>query len=178
MLKFSRYDLRFRVPESSQARGSDIATATQMARVLVNATLVQFLGEHFVFDGVSIGFSPTELFPVGEARSTAISLGARRDGKPNEVEVKIRNVGALDIRALVNYLQNGRIDLNPSGNPSLENMFKWLNALFRDDPARRMVSRPNSNAFFQRSTETSMILASTGGVLEALRGKFQPGLSI
>lgn len=139
---------------------------------------MDFLGPYFVFDGVSLGWSPKELFPIGEARSTAISLGARRDGKPNEVEVDIRNVGTLDIRGLVNYLQNGRIDLNPTGNPSLESMFKWLNALFRDDPARRMISRPNSNAFFQRSKETSMTLASTGGVLEALRGKSQPELPV
>jgi hypothetical protein len=141
-------------------------------RVLVNTTLVQFLGAHFVFDGISLGFSPKELFPVGEARSTAISLGVRRDGKPNEVEVNIRNVGPLNIRDLINYLKNGRIDLNPMGNPGLENMFKWLNALLKD-PVRGMVSRPNSNAFFQRTGETSMTLASTGGVLEALRGIYQ-----
>lgn len=143
-----------------------------MARVLVNTTLVDFLGPHFIFDGVSLGFSPTELMPVGEFRSTVISLNCR-DDKLNEVEIDVRNVGTLDIRGLANYLKNGRFDLNPTGNPSLENMFKWLNALFRDDPARRMVSRPNSNAFFQRSRDTSMTLASTGGVLEALRGKCQ-----
>jgi hypothetical protein len=161
------------VPESSQTKGSDRVTAAQLAKVLVNNTLADFLGLHFVFDGISLGWSPKELFPVGEARSTSISLGTRRDCKPNEVEVKIRNVGTLEIRSLVNYLKNGRIDLNPTGNTGLENMFKWLNALFRDDPARRMVSRPNSNAFFQRSRETSMTLASTSGVLEALRGKSQ-----
>jgi hypothetical protein len=111
--------------------------------------------------------------PIGDARSTAISLGARRDGKPNEVEINIRNVGPLDIRSLVNYLKNCRIDLNPAGNPSLENAFKWLQALLRDDPARRLISRANSNAFFQRTKETSMALASTGGVLEALRGIYQ-----
>lgn len=144
-----------------------------MARILINAAVVNFLGAHFVFDG-SNGWSPTDLMPVGESRSTTISLGKRRDNKPNEVEVEVRNVGTLDIRGLVNYLKTGRIDLNPTGNPGLESMFKWLNALFRDDPARRMVSRPNSNALFQRSRETSMTLASTGGVLEALRGKCQP----
>ena len=165
------------MPESSQAKGSDKITAAQLAKVLVDNTLVDFLGPYFVFDGVSLGWSPKELFPVGKARSTAISLGARRDGKPNEVEVNIRNAGMLDIRGLVNYLKNGRIDLNPTGNPRLENMLKWLSALFRDDPARRMVSRPNNNAFFQRSRETSMALASTGGVLEALRGKYQSELS-
>jgi hypothetical protein len=49
-----RYDLRFRVPESSQARGSDKVTASQMARLLVHSGLKSLLGEHFVFDGVSV----------------------------------------------------------------------------------------------------------------------------
>lgn len=147
-------------------------------RILVNTTLVKFLGEHFIFDGVSIGFSPTELFPVGDTRSTSISLVARKDGKQNEIEVSIRNVGPLDIRALVHYLKGGRIDHNPTGIPALETTFKWLNALLRDDPARRMVCRPNSNVFFQRTKDTSMTLASTGGVLEALRGMCNLYLSI
>jgi hypothetical protein len=165
------------VPESSQARGSDVATSAQLGKVLLTNTLAEFLGPSFVFDGASKGFSPSKLFPVGESRSTTISLGSRMN-KPNEVEVEVRNVGTLDIRGLFNYLENGRIDLNPTGNTNLGTMLSWLNAIFRDDPARRMVSRPNSNAFFQRSRETSMTLASTGGVLEALRGKCQPDLSI
>lgn len=144
-----------------------------LRRVLVNTTLVDFLGRYFVFDGVSLGFSPTVLMPVGESRSTTISLGERRDGKPNEVEIEVRNVGPLDIIGFLKYLKIGRFDLNPMGKPILEVILKYLNALFREGPARRMISRPNSNAFFQRSRETSMALGSTGGVLEALRGIYQ-----
>lgn len=109
--------------------------------------------------------------PVGESRSTTISLGKRRDEKPNEVDIEVRNVGPLDIGGFVKYLRAGRIDLNPMGNHNLEIIMKWLSALFRDGPSRTMVSRPNSSAYFQRSRENSMTLASTGGVLEALHGK-------
>jgi hypothetical protein len=179
IIKIYQYDLRFRVPVSSQtAKGSDKVSASQLAKLLVSATVLDFFGPYWVFDGVSLGWSPKELFPVGEYRSTTISLGSRRNGKPNEVDIEVRNVGTLDIGCLVNYLRNCRIDLNPTGIRSLENIFKWLYAIFRDDPSRRMFSRPNINAFFQRSRETSMTLASTSGVLEAIRGKYQPEISI
>lgn len=172
-LMLNRYDLRFRVPESSQARGSDKVTASQMARVLLNTTLTDFLGTHFVFDGVSLGWSPKELMAVGQSRSTTISLGKRRDDKPNEVEIFIRNSGTLNIGALVSHLQSGEIGLNLAGNHIIEPVLKWLNALVRSDPEKSMISKRNSNAFYHRSKETSAILHSTGGILEALRGNFQ-----
>jgi eukaryotic translation initiation factor 2C len=85
---------------------------------------------------------------------------------------QLKNVGALDIPAFALYLENGKIDLNPAGTKH-ENVLKWLNAVFRADPASRMTTRPNSNAFFSRSKGTTMILQSTGGLVEARRGFFQ-----
>jgi hypothetical protein len=160
------------VPPSSQARGSDKVTAQQMARVLVNEVLIEFLGPNFVFDGVSLGWSPNELMPIGQSRTTTISLGQRRDNKPNEVEIQITCSGTLDIRSLVHYLTNGNIEPNPAGNPYLENQLKWLQAVFRSELMARMVSRPNSNAYFDRSPGTTMALQSTAGVLEARRGMY------
>jgi hypothetical protein len=141
-----------------------------MARVLVHTTLVNFLGPNFVFDGVSLGWSPNELMATDQSRNTIISLGQRKDNKPNEVEIEITCSGTLDIRGLVQYLTHGNIEPNPSGNQQLENQLKWLQAVFRSDIQTRMVSRPNSSAFFDRSPGTTMALQSTGGVLEARRG--------
>lgn len=69
--------------------GSEKVTATQMARVLVNSDYISLLRPNFVFDGVSLGFSPEALMPIGESRTTLISLGERRDQKPNEVEIGV-----------------------------------------------------------------------------------------
>jgi hypothetical protein len=170
-LILGRYDLRFKVPETSQARGSDKVTANQMARVLVNTTLVSFLGPDFVFDGVSLGWSLKELMPVGTSLISVISLGDRPNARPNEAEIEVRNVGLLDIGHLVAYLRAAKIDINPMGNSALEPLLKWLNAVFRAEPARTMITRPSSNAYFSVTGENSMVLRSTGGVLQALRGK-------
>ena len=40
-----------RVPESSQRRGSEAVTANQIARVMQQAVVKKYLGDHFVFDG-------------------------------------------------------------------------------------------------------------------------------
>jgi len=168
-----RYELRFRVPEDSQLRGSDKVSAQQLARVLVATPVTTFLGENFVFDGVSMGWSPNAIIPVGAQESNMIDMGKRRDGKPNSIQVTVKNTGTLSIRDLVGYIQGANIDLNPAGNPRLENQIKWLQACFRKDPAERFITRPNSNAYFDRSPETTLALRSTAGVLEARRGVFQ-----
>jgi hypothetical protein len=144
-----------------------------MARVLVHATLKDFLGKDFVFDGVSLGFSPKMLFPVGESRTTTIKMGERKDKTPNEVEIAIKNKGPMNIGLLVNLLQTRNLGLNPMGNSLIETMLKWLNCVYREDPVNRMITRPNSSAFFQRSNGTSIPLESTGGVLEGVRGLYQ-----
>ncbi|OBT88213.1 hypothetical protein VE02_02429 [Pseudogymnoascus sp. 03VT05] len=167
------FEFRFRVPEDSQIKGSDKVSTQQLARVLMTKAVTGFLGDNFVFDGVSLGWSPTPIVPVGEAQSNIVELEKRRDGKPNSVEVSVRSTGTLPIATLVGYIQGGKIDLNPAGNESIENILKWIQAVFRKDPATRFITRPNSSAYFDRSPETTMMLRSTKNVLEARRGVYQ-----
>jgi hypothetical protein len=144
-----------------------------MARVLLNFNLKSLLGDLFVFEGTSLGFSPELLVPIGEIQRTVISVGERKDKKPNEVEVAMKNKGPMNIGILVNRLQNRSLGMDPMGNTEVESMLKWLNCVYRDDPMKRMTTRPNNNAFFNRSKGTSTPLESTGGVLEAVRGIHQ-----
>ncbi|KAH0555907.1 hypothetical protein GP486_006150, partial [Trichoglossum hirsutum] len=123
--------------------------------------------------GVSLGWSPDEIVPIGETRTTIIDLPGGRPGRINQVEMSIRCTGTLNIAALVNFIKGGQIPLDPMGDTVLESLLKWLGALFRKDPMSRFVTRPNSNAYFERSRETSIPLHSTNGVLEAWRGMYQ-----
>ena len=59
------------------------------------------------------------------------------------------------------------------GNHRIEPLMRWLNSVYRKDPASRFHSRPRSNAFFERTPSTSLQLQSTAGLLEAIRGVFQ-----
>ena len=178
------------VPESSQRRGSGKLTPTQIENVLGHDALKTFLGRFFVFDGtlpslpfilrslipfqgVSMGWSPELIMPIGESRNTTIDLTGHSVARPNQIDIAIRNQGAINIRGLVKYLGEGNIDLDPMGNPAIEPLLKWINAVYRKDPASRWISRPNSNSHFDRSRETCQSLASTGQVLEAIRGIFQ-----
>ncbi|KAI9798769.1 MAG: hypothetical protein M1833_004599 [Piccolia ochrophora] len=155
-----------RVPESSQRRGSEEVTTRQIDTLMKQAAVTGFFKENFVFDA-------TEIVPVGETRNTTIPLPGSTQERPNEVDVAIRNTGKLNIWALVKYLQSGNIDLDPMGNRDIEPLLKWINATYRQDPASRWVTRPNANAYYDRTRETSMQLQSTAGVLEAIRGIFQ-----
>ncbi|ELR04129.1 hypothetical protein VC83_02051 [Pseudogymnoascus destructans] len=168
-----QYEFRFRVPEDSQLKGSDKVSSQQLARVLMTKAVATFLKEDFVFDGVSLGWSPHVIVPVGTAETNVVELEKRRDGKPNSVEVSVRSTGVLPVGTLVGYIQGGKFDLNPAGNESIENILKWIQAVFRKDPATRFITRPNSSAYFDRSPETTMMLRSTKNVLEARRGVFQ-----
>ena len=89
------------------------------------------------------------------------------------MEISLRNQGCLDIRKLVAYLTGQKIDLDPASNKDIEPILKWLNAVYRQDPASRWTTRPNTNAYFDRTPGTFMSLRSTAGVLEAIRGIFQ-----
>ncbi|KAI9783515.1 MAG: hypothetical protein M1839_003685 [Geoglossum umbratile] len=165
--------IRMRVPPSSQLRGSDVVTPTQMARVLLHESVTSFWGSRFLFDGVSLGWSPDEIVKIGETRTAIIDLPGGRPGRINQIEISVRCTGTLNIAQLVQSLRGGAIPLDPMGDTSLEGPLKWLGALFRKDPASRFVTRPNTNAYFDRSPGTSVSLQSTNGVLEALRGMFQ-----
>ncbi|KAI9714677.1 MAG: hypothetical protein M1812_006342 [Candelaria pacifica] len=173
IVKIFEYSIVLKVPESSQRRGSDKVSSFQLARVLLNNTFAQFVGANFVFDGVSRGWSPKEFVSEGETKSTRIELEGHRPDKPNQIDVAIRNNGPLNIGLFVQYMRGQLIDLDPMGNLAIEPVLKWLNAIYRKDPASRFVTRPNTNAYFQRSPDTTMELTSTAGVLEAVRGMFQ-----
>ena len=171
--KIFQYDLRFQVPTSSQRRGSEKVSALQLAKVLLSPTLMTLLGPNFIFDGVSLGWSPDKLMEIGESRSTTIDLPGHFPGRPNQVDVMIRNSGTLNIRKLVEHIKAGFVNLTVATDPVIEDCFKALNALYRQDPASRMITRPRSTAFFERSPGLMLSLQSTGGVLEALRGIHQ-----
>lgn len=157
-----------------------------MGRVLVQ--LEGILGDDtFVFDGVSMGCkfhehyydfattnetgSPKELLPINESRTTVLNMGKRRDGRPNDIQIRITNRGKVDVRGLVHALRSGDLPANPMGGP-LEAALKWIQALLRKFPSSQMVSKPNSTSYFH-SDLPKTTLKSTGGVLEALRGIFQ-----
>lgn len=101
----SRYEFRFRVPENSQLKGSDKVSTQQLARVLMTKAVTTFLKEDFVFDGVSLGWSPHIIVPVGTVETNVVELEKRRDGKPNSVEVSVRSTGFLPIGTLVSYIK-------------------------------------------------------------------------
>ena len=160
-----------RVPPSSQRRGSEKVSAMQQAKVLLQAK--SFLGPDFVFDNVSLGWTTKLLMPVSESRSSTIDLPGHVAERPNQVEVTVRNLGPLNVRALVAYLQSSNSGTSSHGSTTVEDCFKALNAIYRQDPASRFITRRHSSAFFQRSPSLMMTLQSTGGILEALRGAFQ-----
>jgi len=45
------FQMRLRVPESSQRRGSEKVTSMQQAKVLMHEAVKSFWGDDFVFDG-------------------------------------------------------------------------------------------------------------------------------
>jgi hypothetical protein len=121
---------------------------------------------------VSKGWSPKSLFERPNV-TKEIDMGKRRDGGKNTIVVTISKSKILDIRGFVGWLRSGQYVLNPYGHQKMEDILKWLQATFRKEPAARFATKPNGNAYFARSPETSMALRSTNGVLEALRGVFQ-----
>ena len=159
------YSLIFKVPPEFQRRGLAAASLQQQSRAMINAS--EILGKFFVYDGVSEGWSTDALLPVGTARSAVIDMEGG-----TKIEIEMRCSGALKIQTLVDYLATG-VSGTSTSNQDLELCFKWLNALWREDPASRLITRPKSNAFFIRSSNLCLPLASTGNVLEALRGIHQ-----
>ena len=159
------------VPASSQRRGSDKVSAMQQAKVVLKAG--QLWGENFVFDNVASGWSTDLLMPKSETRTARFDLDGHSNEKPNQVEVSLRNMGSLNIKDFVKYLRSSGSTGVTSGFKDIDDVFRALNAVYRQDPASRFITRPKSTAFFQRSPNLSLILQSTGGILEALRGAYQ-----
>jgi len=165
--------MKLRVPESSQRRGSEKVTSMQQAKVLMHGAVKSFWGDDFVYDGVGTAWSPREIVPVGDSVSTTIELQGHCPERPNQVEIAIRNNGLLDIKSLVQYVQGENVELDYMTNSTIEPLMRWLNAVFRKDAASRFVCGPRSNSFFERTPSTCLELQSTAGLLEAIRGVFQ-----
>ena len=159
------------VPPESQRRGSEKVSAMQQAKVLPKTQ--KFWGSRFIYDGVSLGWSVDCLMDVDQTLSTMVDLDGHSTDRPNQVLVSMRNTGPINIRALVNWLKTNRSGLMSHRDTNVEDVLKFLNATYRQDPASRLITRPKSSAFFQRSPNLSLTLQSTGGVLEAMRGIHQ-----
>ena len=159
-----------KVPPSSQRRGSEKVTALQTVKAML---VSQYLwGNFFIFDGVSLAWSTEELLQGDEEQSTVIDLPGHSIDRPNQIEITLKKTGKLNIRKLVEYLESGLAGL-VSGNLDVDDVFKALNALFRDDPSKRLITFPKSSAYFSRVDTLCQPLASTAGVLEAMRGIHQ-----
>ena len=143
----------------------------QQAKVLLKAQ--GSWGENFVFDNVSLGWSPDDLLPIGQERTALFDLDGHTAEKPNQVEVTIRNSGTLNFRKFVAYLSDSGASSVMTEDVTISDVFKALNAIYRQDPASRLITRPKSTAFFVRAPGLTLTLQSTGGVLEAIRGAFQ-----
>lgn len=145
-----------------------------MARLLMRQEVLDFFGDDWVFDGVSIGWSPNQICPPDSPMTNIVAMEPRRDGLPNNIKIRVAQTGKLDILLLVQYLRAGNFDINPSGHPQLEIFHKWIGALFRKDPESRLTSKPNGSAYFDNHPATTFVLyKSTGGILEARRGVYQ-----
>ena len=111
--------------------------------------------------------------PINEKRATIVDLPGSKPERPNQVEIAVMNTGTVNILALVRYIMEKRIELDPMGNKEIEPALKWLNAVYRQDPASRWVTRPGGSAYYDRAPGTYMPLRSTADVLEAVRGIYQ-----
>lgn len=167
------HEITIKVAPESRFDGHEAATVQQRARVLLKREIVEFFGDHYVFDGVSQVFSPQQIVPMGEGKKLVIDMDKRRDGMPNRIHLYIKNKGQLNVRSLGRYLSEQKFHENPAGIELIENPLKWIAAAFRKDPASRLATKPGGNAYFDRDRETTQALSSTRGVLEARRGTYQ-----
>ncbi len=171
-----QYHLTVKIPDDSQHMGTDQATAQQKARVHMRTDIIMFLKPDWVFDGVSMGFSPDLIVPVGQARQNTIKFPPARDGKANNILLKVENKGPLDIMPLIKALKNvpyAMFPYHPAGVNGLEDPIKWIQACFRKKPEQNMATKPNSNAYYGNLKGSTMSLRSTMGILEARRGVYQ-----
>lgn len=174
IIKIYQYSLSFRIPESSQLRGSEKATANQIARALLSDVATDFMGPNFVFDGVSIGWSPDDIgLQVGEDRVTTVTLGRpRKDGSANEILIQVRSDGPANIRELVNYLAKRGASTDVMGS-HIGDILNMIGCVFRNDPQQRMLSRNNSNAFFPKHDQgNDGVPIGTAGLV-AVKGIYQ-----
>ena len=162
------------VAEGSQRRGNDKVSSMQEAKAFDKGK--HLWGERFIYDGAGTGWSADPLIPMGGEKTVIIDLDGHSSERPNQVKAIMINNGPLNIRRLVDYLKankSGLLSLSSEKKREIEDVLRFINCTYRQDPASRLITRPKSSAFFQRSSGLSLTLQSTGGVLEALRGIHQ-----
>ena len=165
-----------RVPASSQRRGNEKVSAIQMAKAMQAANPLWGKDPSlFVFDDVSIGWSTEAICEQGSVHKSVVDLPGHTNDRPNQVEIKIRNTGPIKVRRLVEFVRGLSLggQIGPPQDRAVNDCFKAISAVYRKDAAKKFLSFPKSSAFFTGSPELSMVLQSTGGILEAIRGIYQ-----
>ncbi|RPB09618.1 Piwi-domain-containing protein [Morchella conica CCBAS932] len=155
---------------------------SMVRKVMENPEIKSILGNGFVFDGVSIGWSTEKLpFPVDPFRYR-LELPGSRPGRKFGCNIDISCTGKLSTDPFIKWLRNESCRTTSlddvadfSKEEQIEICLKFLNALLRADPAKRFMSGHGnkSTAYFHRTPETTSGLTSSNRVLEAWRGFYQ-----
>ena len=115
---------------------------------------------------MSRGFSPQCVVKPGEEVDKLCSLDSHRPERPDQVYVYVKNLGAVSVKNLVNFLLG-----KPHADTSEQ--LHWLVSVFRQEPANKFITRPGASSFFHRTPTCVSQLENTGGVLQLLRGIYQ-----
>lgn len=186
--KVYRYNLVFDIPLESQLadkpldktktgpeakkRDKSKASFEQIERALKKDPL-KFLGDNFIFDGVSDGWSPDEFMPEGESKVIMVTMEERASGQANDIKVTITNMGTVKLTPLVSHIRSRNLELNPNGNTNLEPLLKYVMFAFRRIPKDlRMTTKPNANAFFPNTSQLPELSVNMSPYVEARRGVF------
>lgn len=167
-----RYKITISIPKDSRLKtpDDDKATTQQKARVFLKKELTDELGEHFVFDGTSLGWSTKCIVEEKKNITFTINMEKRKDNAPNKIDVNVYNMGKLDLKKFKEYIEKGVYEKNPTGNADWEDIIKWVQAAFRKDPEQRLVAKPKSNAFYVKNESFEEKL---GSLLDSRKGVFQ-----
>lgn len=85
-----------KIPSGSQRRGNEKVSARQQTAAMIAGE--HLWGNHFVFDGVSRGWSTDELIPEGKERVALLPLPGHTEDRPNQVQATVRCTGSLDLK--------------------------------------------------------------------------------
>ena len=167
-LKVHQYTVLFSIPKSSQRpskRPGDRKISTAQVEEAVTKVEDGFLGQYLALNAdFTQGWTTEEIPESTTGKSTIIDLSGHTAERPRQVQIDIRNTGSLDLNRFIDYLRS-----KETFGPEVENWFKALNAIFRDDAACRWMSTQNSSNFFNRSVEGKRV----AGIIEAVHGIHQ-----
>ena len=173
-LKVHQYTVLFSVPKSSQRaskRPGDRKISTAQIEEAVAKVGDGFLGQYLALNAdFTQGWTTEEIPESSAGKSTVVDLNGHTAERPRQVQIDIRKTGSLDLNKFIDYLRS-----RETFGPEVENWFKALNAIFRDDPAYRWMSTQNSSNFFNRSVEGNRvtdIIEAVHGIHQAIRYTF------